>query len=383
MSTPTLYVLSRAPNDSFTYDIYNNLLSTLTCDFEAYYIWSDPPAILRRFLNHKVFTKPNVVIGIKDMLDMWLDHNFWRGDPSAGVALLDKMAQRYPDKNFIIFTSLENINLESIQATNIQYVQWGGDIVNQADIYQYIMPVLDKNFDSTKPFISLNRNRRQHRVATLSYLFGKGYEEYGQITYLGQYIDASISDLLDYLPWRFDEHHAEARQAMLVGYPKFYNNKSLAVEEYGIYEEVNDNVTNFNQNLRERYENSFVEIVSESSFSAPSYMITEKWLNSVYGCNFPILLGGCGAIAHLREIGFDLFDDIIDHSYDQIANPFDRIFSAIDTNHRLLTDVNYVKQLWKDNMHRFEKNIDVAKNVMYKWYHNRAGQQFNQLTWIN
>jgi len=383
MTTSTLYVLSRAPNDKFTYKLYTDLLSTLTCDFEAYYIWSDPPAILKRFMNYKVFTKPNVIIGVKDMLDLWLDHNFWDGKPSAGVELIDNMAARFPETNFIIFTSLENINLEVIKSTNIQFVQWGGDIVNQADSYRYVMPVLDKNFNSDKSFISLNRNRRQHRVVTLSYLFGKGYNEYGEITYLGQYIDAQINNLLDYLPWRFEEHQDDARTAMLSGYPKFYNNKSLAADDYNIYDEINDNVTNFNQNLRERYQNSFVEIVSESSFSAPSYLITEKWLNSVYGCNFPILLSGCSAIAHLREVGFDVFDDIIDHTYDTIANPFDRIISAIDNNKRLLIDVDYAKQLWEANTHRFEKNIEVAKTTMYDWYKHRATEQFAQLTWNN
>lgn len=378
-----LYVLSRAPNDKFTFEMYTSLLSSLTCEFEAYYIWSDPPPILVRFLCQKVFTKPNVVIGIKDMLDLWKDHNFWSDEPSAGVALIDDMASRFPNTNFILFTSLENIDLESIKSTNIQFVPWGGDIVNQADTYQSIEPVLDKNFNSKKTFISLNRNRRQHRVATLSYLFGKGYDKFGEITYLGQYLDVGIDNLLDYLPWRFNEHQTDIRAAMIDGYPKFYNNKSLATDNYEIYDEVNDNVKNFNQSLSLKYENSFVEIVSESSFSAPSFMITEKWMNSVYGCNFPILVSGCGTIAHLREVGFDVFEDIVDHSYDTIANPFDRIATAIDNNHRLLTDTDYAKELWKSNQHRFEKNIDIAKNTIYQWYKDRTDRQFNQLTWIN
>jgi hypothetical protein len=317
------------------------------------------------------------------MLDLWKDHNFWSDEPSAGVALIDDMASRFPNTNFILFTSLENIDLESIKSTNIQFVPWGGDIVNQADTYQSIEPVLDKNFNSKKTFISLNRNRRQHRVATLSYLFGKGYDKFGEITYLGQYLDVGIDNLLDYLPWRFNEHQTDIRAAMIDGYPKFYNNKSLATDNYEIYDEVNDNVKNFNQSLSLKYENSFVEIVSESSFSAPSFMITEKWMNSVYGCNFPILVSGCGTIAHLREVGFDVFEDIVDHSYDTIANPFDRIATAIDNNHRLLTDTDYAKELWKSNQHRFEKNIDIAKNTIYQWYKDRTDRQFNQLTWIN
>jgi hypothetical protein len=375
--------ISRAPNDEFTFLLFDQLILTLTCDYEAYYIWSNPPQEFKNFLNQTTFSKSNVIIGIKDLLDLWCDYNFWTDKTQDGIKLLDNLASKHPDKNFIIFTSLENINLELITANNIQYIPWGGDIINQANAYRTIAPVLDKNFDSTKTFISLNRHGRAHRLVTLSYIFGKEYDQFGYISYLGQQIDIQQFDnLLDCIPWQFEERHNNSRDAMLIGYPKFYNNKALSVDNYEIYDEsVNNNVSNFNRRLRSKYQNSFVEIVSESSFSAPSFMLTEKTLNSVYGCNFPILLSGVGAVGHLREVGFDVFDDIVDHSYDPIANPFDRIIAAVENNHRLLVDSNYVKKLWKSNQHRFEKNIDLAQNTMYNWYQSRVIDKFNNIIW--
>ena len=134
------------------------------------------------------------------------------------------MAVRNPDKNFVIFTSLENIDLELKTADNLQFVPWGGDLVNQDKEYQEIVPVFDKNFNSIKTFISLNRNRRAHRLVLLSYLFGKEYNQTGQITYLGQQIDVQKFDnLLDCLPWQFEDRHADDREIMLKGYSKFYN----------------------------------------------------------------------------------------------------------------------------------------------------------------
>jgi hypothetical protein len=41
-----------------------------------------------------------------------------------------------------------------------------------------------------------------------------------------------------------------------------------------------------------------------------------------------------------------VFDDVVDHGYDLIQNPFDRITTAIDSNRRLLTDLDYVKKSW-------------------------------------
>jgi hypothetical protein len=74
-------------------------------------------------------------------------------------------------------------------------------------------------------------------------------------------------------------------------------------------------------------------------------------------------------------VGFDMFDDIIDHSYDYIPNPFDRILHAVEDNRKLLLDSDHVKQIWLDNQHRFVNNLVVAKN-MYAWYKERTIKQF-------
>ena len=63
-----------------------------------------------------------------------------------------------------------------------------------------------------------------------------------------------------------------------------------------------------------------------------------------------------------------MFDDIVDHSYDLIDNPIDRLYSAIYNNHKLLTDNNYIKELWIQHKDRFESNINVAKSSMYNFF---------------
>jgi hypothetical protein len=136
-----------------------------------------------------------------------------------------------------------------------------------------------------------------------------------------------------------------------------------------------DNAGNFENRLQSMYRDSFVEIVSESSFTAPSFILSEKTAHSFYGCNFPIILSGCGTVAHLREIGLDVFDDVVDHSYDTVENPFDRVITAIESNRKLLIDADYAKQCWQNCRSRFENNVDVMHNI-YSWYERRARQKF-------
>ena len=246
-----------------------------------------------------------------------------------------------------------------------------------------IVPVLTKNFESDKTFISLNRNTRLHRIVLLSYLFGKKYDKFGDISFLGSVTKDKFAtaELLDRLSWVFEDRHNDAKRAMILGYKKVYDNPDLMPEEIGIYGATpNDNVANFNNNLRDRYQNVFVEIITETTFAGPSFMLTEKTLNSVYGCNFPILLSGVAAVSHLRELGFDVFDDIIDHSYDTIKNPIDRMVAAIEDNIRLLTDGDYAKDMWRKSQGRFIQNVEVAKTI-YSWYEARTRQQFSEITW--
>jgi hypothetical protein len=139
---------------------------------------------------------------------------------------------------------------------------------------------------------------------------------------------------------------------------------------------INDNLGNFENRLRSLYQNSFVEIVTESSFAPSCFILTEKTAHAFYGCNFPIILSGSGAIAHLREIGLDVFDDVVDHGYDLIENPFDRIVTAIDANRRLLTDCDYAKKSWKDCESRFENNVKVMRNI-YSYYEQRTRQKLS------
>lgn len=373
--------LSRPFNDDFTHSLFKNLLSTLPHSHTAYYMWSNPPSLLKSIIENNEFTGKNVIIGIKDLLDMWTEFQYWDDTRQPGTQLIIDCAKRFPDINFVLATSLENLSAELDSTSNLQILEWGGDLNNQYTLYPTLEPVLDKNFDSIKPFINLNRQNRNHRVVLLSYLFGLGYQDHGHITYLTQSL-STPNNLLDRIPWRFEEKHNQARQIMIDGYERM-KATPLDKNKFEIYQNIgeNNNFVNFNNNLRPLYTNSFVEIVSETTFAAPSYLLTEKTLNTVYGCNFPILITGAGAVAHLREIGFDMFDDIVNHSYDLISNPMDRIIAAVDNNSKLLTDADYAKEKWLSARDRFLNNIEIAKTDMYQWYKDRATKQFNQLTW--
>jgi hypothetical protein len=172
------------------------------------------------------------------------------------------------------------------------------------------------------------------------------------------------------------------KEILIQGYPHLAQLSQQEADDFEIYRRHrgldNDNASNFDKDLRPKYCNSFVEIISESSFCAPSFNVTEKTANAFYACNFPIMLGGSGIVQHMRDTGLDVFDDVIDHSYDTVQNPFDRIFSAIDNNRRLLQDSDWAKSQWQRCQSRFHTNLSQIKNI-YQWYDHRTKQNFEKV----
>lgn len=388
-----LSVLKRPHYDTFTFRLFYRLLQKVRFSFDGIYLWSSVlhhtydngrdisesgslVSIDELHFRTKLYDsiKEDVIIlGIKDHLSFEY-FNPWKDSKPDLVEHLEEMFSFYKDKKFILLTSLENLN-SYISRENVKIVPWGGDITNQQNQYISLDPVLDKNFNSKFNYISLNRNPRHHRLLLVSLLHDLGLQEYGLISYIFQ---KELGENLE-VDWNFTEEQTVIKDKLVNGFKKFRHADLQIVDSVDIYEKNdNGNVDNFKNKLQHYYKETFVEIVTETSYVESAFLITEKFLNSVYGCNFPIILCSTGTVQFLKSIGFDMFDDIVDHSYDTISNPIDRLHCAIYNNKRLLSDNDYVKELWVQNKHRFEYNVNIAKSVMYDFFEQRAEKEFTR-----
>jgi hypothetical protein len=101
-----------------------------------------------------------------------------------------------------------------------------------------------------------------------------------------------------------------------------------------------DNADNFVK-LSKVYQQCPVNVVVETMYYEPRGIISEKTLDAFAGLQLPILIGHRGIVANARQYGFDMFDDIIDHSYSDMLNDT-RWKAAIDLNMHLLNgDFDY------------------------------------------
>lgn len=390
-----IHIISQPPNDEFTSRLFFQLLDTVNEPFDAYYAWSNTLAYgTVEFFNvndvsenrqdmydvHQDFyweyirssiKNDLVVIAIKDHLTSWNFNPWYHVEPTLVTPLTD-IFECHSDKKFIILTSLEN--LESyINYKNVSIVPWGGDITNQIIEYRRLPNFLEKNLDSNTTFLSLNRNKRTSRIYFLSILLGLDLEKYGLVSCM-------FKDSLPEVPdnsWSFS-FQVDLESLYCQGYLKLLDTSFKITDDVSIYpNNDNDNYTNFTLGLTTYYQNTFIEFINETSYTETAFLITEKTANCIYGCSFPIWISSPGIVKFLRDLGLDVFDDIIDHSYDAELHPIQRMHTAISKNIHLLTDIKLIKQLWINNKDRFSKNINFLQNEIYDIYSQRAFKQFS------
>lgn len=110
--------------------------------------------------------------------------------------------------------------------------------------------------------------------------------------------------------------------------------------------------------FKDWYLNSTFNIITEPNFFERGCTITEKYLCCLYGYCFPIFCGSYKLPDAVKEIGFDVFDDIIDHSYQYETNPTVRTLNALELNKNLLMNPLVKK---RDYIKRHENNLKLVR----------------------
>ena len=137
-------------------------------------------------------------------------------------------------------------------------------------------------------------------------------------------------------------------------------------EDLRIYQQRSDYYT---RNIdHPAFSDSYLNIISEHSYEAK--FITEKTVKPIAAGQLFLMVGPCGAIQHLRELGFDTFDDLIDHAhYDNEPDVHTRLIKMFEVG----TDVfkSGIEQMYIDTYHRREANIaylfgDELRQIIYE-----------------
>jgi hypothetical protein len=158
---------------------------------------------------------------------------------------------------------------------------------------------------ANKPFLFLNRLHRWQRQE----LFEELYRQ----------------DLLGYCHASYLEHPPTTAEPGL--YPMVLDKADVSFEDgYTLPDDIS---AVFNIVSESSYEN----IGDLTSIAVPG--ISEKTYKTILNCQLPIFLSSYKTVYYYRLMGFDAFDDIVDHSYDLITCPRLRIKAIANEIKRL------------------------------------------------
>lgn len=123
--------------------------------------------------------------------------------------------------------------------------------------------------------------------------------------------------------------------------------------------------------LQPLYQQTCASIVQES-FGHTSF--TEKTLHALLALHPFMIVGHPGTVKYLRDQGFDMFDDILDHSYDLIPDVFQRIdklfndnieiikkgINSIELKDRLIANRNHVWKFYDQSLEKLCQDFKLA-----------------------
>jgi hypothetical protein len=114
------------------------------------------------------------------------------------------------------------------------------------------------------------------------------------------------------------------------------------------------------------FEPSCVSLITEPVYYERETIITEKTIMSMYAGTIPVWVGGWRIPHYLKQAGFDTFDDIVDHSYQDLADPADRCRQAVELNLNLLRHFDLTKKLNWACQDRLKRNVELLESNHFR-----------------
>ena len=123
-----------------------------------------------------------------------------------------------------------------------------------------------------------------------------------------------------------------------------------------------DDLCKFESNACPTYQQCYIDYAPESRHEYT--FISEKTWKPIFSGQFFFILGPCGIIEYLRDVGVDVFDDLIDHSYDNEPDLKTKIDMLMTSITKFLE--NNLDQRWVDTHNRRKKNLDLMYSPVFQ-----------------
>lgn len=236
-----------------------------------------------------------------------------------------------------------------------------------------------ENIDVTIPpsyhFLSLSRIAKPHRLYATTQIIDRNLQNYGKISFgSGFYNDSIENEIINYLPEKYKKLFPMIIDEQIIGLDRKQYSTADSLFNSAFVNLVHETAVDYDLNflICEKY-NITKKVVGEfiwknliiqntSNWNINGF--TEKSLKPFAWGQIPIFNTVYDNTKYIRDLGFDLFDDLIDHSYDTIKDPFLRIDAIIIELEKICNlSIDACKEYKKQNIHRFIKNQKIVEEL--------------------
>lgn len=242
-------------------------------------------------------------------------------------------------------------------------------------VHTKIRPLLSIEKECTKDFLLVNARFRvvraliYHQLTTLHNLTNA-------ISTLHNYTedDTTFREDLDFFIQSSTEIDKEYlnKNFNLDRLYKWFDNLYYNRKPVSLWKRI-DRTNDFNR----LYQNTYLDVINETFFDSTDnvILITEKTYRAIaYGMIF-LICGQTHTIRHLKNVGFNTFDDLFDESYDNKTHWSER-WEIIKQNIKLWTNLSaadkkiYYKKSYDKLVHNqnlvYQTTVDNIKDILYK-----------------
>jgi hypothetical protein len=215
-------------------------------------------------------------------------------------------------------------------------------------------------YNKRKGFLSLNGSMRTQRILLLIELIKSGYIN----------VDGNVTDSNNNISFLLYDNSKFNKESYNIFINNMLDNGDITEVEFDLLENISDNlpiIANGEDGerpdllLREYYGN-ILNLVTDNAvgfddsdnFKYGTITLTEKAWKPFKTHQLALYVGLPGYVDVIRSLGFDVYDDFIDHSYDKEKNHIERIKMVVEELDRL-NKLDMV-EFYNQNRKRFVKN---------------------------
>lgn len=228
------------------------------------------------------------------------------------------------------------------------------------------------DFITDKDYIFMvhNRNIKSHRVGLLSLL--KKYNLLDSIDWSllkGSELKRMFNENDELIEWFFPNIFKNEDVINIKNELKYLSIVGDKKSQYELNIDFNSDGYKYDYDdayKSECYLKSYINITTETNYESPYIVhITEKTFNPFNFYQIPIFVATYQHVKYVKDLcGFDMFDDLVNHSYDNEIDNSKRLFMIVEEIKRLNENPQAIKDFYINNKDRFFKNREIIFKLL-------------------